>query len=98
LPSEAARFQRAVGDRDRRFFAALGLLAAAGSTAGVLLFGHGGTLPAAGGCVSYAQAGVMGGGSWRFCGADAAAFCRQHAGEDRRLDARCRQLSSATRD
>jgi hypothetical protein len=38
----------------------------------------------------------MGGGTWRFCGADAVAFCRQHAAESSSLADRCRRLGAST--
>jgi hypothetical protein len=92
LPSEAARLTRPVGDRDRRFFAALALLAAVGTTAGVVFFGHGGGTPGSARCLTYDQAGVLGGGTWHLCGSDAAAFCRAHATEDVTLAAKCDAL------
>jgi hypothetical protein len=92
MPAEAARLQHRVGARDRRFFAALALLGAAGTTAGVLFFAHGGSGASSSRCLAYDAAGVMGGGTWHVCGSDATAFCRTHAGESRRLDARCAKL------
>jgi hypothetical protein len=92
LPSEAARLTRPVGARDRRFFAALALLAAVGTSLGVVFFGHGGGAPAATRCLTYDQAGVLGGGTWHLCGADATAFCRAHAAQDHTLAAKCDAL------
>jgi hypothetical protein len=92
LPSEAARLSRPVGARDRRFFAGLALLAAAMTCGGVLLFGHGGGNAGAARCLTYDQAGVLGGGTWHLCGADAAAFCRAHAAKDTALAAKCDAL------
>lgn len=93
MPSEAARFSRPVDARDRHVFAALALVAAAGTSAGVLLFGHGGGAAGAAGCFSYNQPGVMGGGTWHLCGEDATAFCRAHRDESTTLDARCDELN-----
>lgn len=92
MPSEAARLARPVGARDRRFFAALALLAAVGTSLGVVFFGHGGGAPASARCLTYDQAGVLGGGTWHLCGADAAAFCRAHAAGDHALAAKCEEL------
>lgn len=92
MPAEAARLHRPVGERDRRFFAALALLAAAGTAAGVLLCGHGGRSTARR-CLAFDQPGVMGGGTWRYCGDDAAAFCRTHAAESAQLAAKCETLN-----
>jgi hypothetical protein len=96
MPAEAGRLERGVGSRDRRFFAVLACLAAAGTIAGVLLFGHGGGASGANGCVSYDQAGVMGGGTWRFCDAEAVGFCRAHARESKQLAAQCAKLEVKT--
>jgi hypothetical protein len=93
VPAEAARLQRRIGDRDRRFFATLALLAAAGTIVAVLLFGY--SRGAAGGattCVAFDQPGVMGGGTWHYCGDRAAAFCRTHASESAQLTATCARL------
>jgi hypothetical protein len=38
----------------------------------------------------------MGGGTWRFCGADAITFCLQHAAENSSLADRCRRLGTVT--
>ena len=47
-------------------------------------------------CVTLDQAGVMGGGTWRFCGADAVTFCLNHAADDSTLADRCRRLDDNT--
>jgi hypothetical protein len=80
---------RPVGARDRRFFAALALLLGVGTSVGVLVFGHGSGSSSSAGCLTYDAAGVLGGGTWHVCGADAAAFCRAHASQDKALAAKC---------
>jgi hypothetical protein len=82
-----------VAARDRRFLAGLSLLAATGTAAGLLAFGHGGGGAAAAGCLRYDQPGVLGGGTWHLCGADAAAFCRAHRAESAKLAAKCEGLA-----
>ena len=94
MPSEAARLARPVGDRDRRFFASLALLAAAGTGAGALFLGHGGGA-AASRCLTYDAAGVLGGGTWHLCGSAAGAFCRAHRGESETLAAKCDALHAS---
>jgi hypothetical protein len=96
MPAEAGRLERRVGTRDRRFFAVLVCLAAAGTIAGVLLFGHGGGASGANRCVSFDQAGVMGGGTWRFCDDEAVGFCRAHAHDSKRLADQCAKLDVKT--
>ena len=96
VPAEAARFTRRIGRRDRRFLATLAgreppaIAFAAGFVA------HGGTSTPRSDCVTLDQAGVMGGGTWRFCGADAVTFCLQHAAESSSLADRCRRLGTVT--
>jgi hypothetical protein len=92
LPSEAARFARPVGARDRRFFAALALIAAAGVGAGSFFVGGGGATTGTARCLTYDAAGVLGGGTWHLCGSDAAAFCQAHRSESATLAAKCEQL------
>ena len=97
MPAEVARLHHRVGDRDRRFFAALALLAVAGTIAAVLLFGHNSSSPGStpGGatqCIAFDQPGAMGGGTWHFCGVRATAFCRAHASESAQLTATCARL------
>ncbi len=94
MPAEAARFTRRIGRRDRRFLAALGGVAAAGIAFGAGFAAHGSSSTPRGGCVTLDQAGVMGGGTWRFCGADAVTFCLQHAAESKALADRCRRLGT----
>jgi hypothetical protein len=92
MPAEVARLHNRIGDRDRRFFAALALLAVAGTIAAVLLFARHGSTPASTQCIAFDQAGAMGGGTWHFCGVRATAFCHEHAGESAQLTATCARL------
>jgi hypothetical protein len=94
VPAEAARFTRRIGRRDRRFLAALAGLGAAGIAFGAGFVAHGGTSTPRSDCITLDQAGVMGGGTWRFCGADAVTFCEQHAAESSTLADRCRRLGT----
>jgi hypothetical protein len=84
---------RPVGARDRRFLAALATLGAVGAAAGALLAGGHGGAPGSARCISYDAAGVLGGGTWHLCGADAAAFCRAHRDESPALAAKCERLA-----
>lgn len=47
---------------------------------------------AAGPCVSVIRASWMGGASFRYCGADAAAYCKRFAATDSELAAQCARL------
>jgi hypothetical protein len=94
VPAEAHRLQRRVGDRDRWFFVALACAAAIGTGAGAVAV-HGGSSRTAQRCVTRDAAGVLGGGTWRFCGEQALAFCRAHASEEPSLAAQCAKLRKA---
>jgi hypothetical protein len=96
VPAEAIRFDWRVGRRDRRFFAALACAAVVGAPAVVFVARHH-TAPAATSsapCIDVAHAGVLGGGAYHYCGADAIAFCRRFAADDA-VTAKCDQLASA---
>ena len=96
MPAEAQRLRRKIGRRDR----VLITVALAGSV--VVL----GTAAAAAelnkpeskaNCVTYDQAGVMGGGTWRLCGASAAALCAERSNRSRRIRAQCNRLAAASK-
>jgi hypothetical protein len=44
------------------------------------------------GCVTTMRASIMGGATYKYCGADAAPACRQFSARDRDLAARCVEL------
>ena len=90
MPAEAKRLNRGLGVRDRRFFAAVACAAATGTSVGALAVAHGNS-PSAG-CVTRDAAGVLGGGTWRYCGARAIAYCRAHAREDASLSVQCARV------
>ncbi|HUZ82058.1 MAG TPA: hypothetical protein VMU73_07410 [Gaiellaceae bacterium] len=96
MPAEAARLTRRFGRRDRRFLAAVAGAGAASAAFAAFFVPHGAASTPRSGCVTLDQAGVMGGGTWRFCGADAVAFCRRHAAETSVLAERCRRFGETT--
>jgi len=96
MPAEAARLTRRIGRRDRRFLAALAGAGAAGTAVAALFVTHGEASTPRSDCVTLDQAGVMGGGTWRFCGVAAITFCRQNAANDSALADRCRRLADTT--
>jgi hypothetical protein len=74
VPAEAERLQRSLHRRDRLAIATV--LAATGITIAGALFVHGETShPRSAQCISYDDAGVMGGGTWHLCGDAALKFC-----------------------
>jgi hypothetical protein len=94
MPAEAVRFQRQVGVRDRRFlFVLAGIAASLTLFATVWVGAHGAATPRAD-CITFDEAGVMGGGTWHFCGADAVTFCQTHVAADpAKLAAVCAKLN-----
>lgn len=97
MPAEAARLKRQVGRRDRRFFAALVCAAVVGTPAIILAGRHETTPPSRQGaaCIDVPHAGVLGGGTYHYCGADAFEFCRRFAG-DAAVTARCEAFGRAS--
>jgi hypothetical protein len=97
MPAEAARLKRQVGRRDRRFFAALAC-AAVVATPAIIFAGRHETTPSSregAACVDVAHAGVLGGGRYHYCGADAVEFCRRFAG-DSGVTAQCEAFGRAS--
>jgi hypothetical protein len=97
VPAEAARLKRRVGRRDRRFFAALACAAVVATPAIVLAARHE-TKPSpreGAACIDVAHAGVLGGGTYHYCGADAVDFCRRFAG-DAGVTVQCEALARAS--
>jgi hypothetical protein len=92
VPAETARFRRRVRPRDLWL---IGLVAgglAVGAPAAVLLSDTGsGTR--GGRCVTTIETGFMGGQTRRYCGREAAAFCRARAARPAGPDEACRRFA-----
>lgn len=95
MPAEVERLQRGLGRRDRRFLAALFLAGLVLAPAAAVLH-HGGRASRIDApCVAVAHAGVLGGGTYRYCGAAAVSFCRRFAGDEGAVAA-CARLAHAS--
>jgi hypothetical protein len=92
VPAETQRLQRRITPRDRWFVAVLACAALVGTPAAVLLSSHDARPGADAGCVTTVRASIMGGATYKYCGARAATACRQFGGDDKRLAARCEAL------
>ena len=92
MPAEVGRLARRLRSRDRWFLVAVAVLLAAGAAVAVPLSRSGGTVPVRTDCVSKSTAGVLGYGTYRYCGAAARPFCRRFAPGDPKLTAECRRL------
>jgi hypothetical protein len=93
VPAEVGRLRRRLEDRDRWFLALIAVALAVAAAVAVPLASNGGAQQTTRtDCVSESRAGVMGYGTFHFCGADARPFCRQYAPGDAKLAADCRRL------
>ena len=92
MPVESERLQRRITGRDRWFLALLAALALAGTLSAVLLLPHGSSPSTDARCVTMLRASIMGGATYKFCGANSVTACRTFANEDKALAARCEQL------
>ena len=93
MPAEAVRLHRPVEGRDKRFLFGLGAAAASLTIAVTIFVGaHGASSPRTD-CITFDEAGVMGGGTWHFCGTEAGRFCKTHvASEPAKFAAVCAKL------
>jgi MFS family permease len=93
VPAEAHRLARRFGRRDRIVIGAAALAGVLG-TAGAVAAGGSHAQRADSRCLVYSEAGAMGGGTWRLCGADAAAFCSHRGGMNSALAAQCARVTA----
>jgi hypothetical protein len=93
LPAETKRLQRRITGRDRWFLALLAALALVGTPVAALLLAHGSHPATNARCVTTMRASIMGGATYKYCGAKAvAAACREFAAKDKALAKRCEEL------
>jgi len=88
------RLERRIGRRDRAFLAGLTCAALLAVPAFVLL-GRNDARPASltgAGCIEAAHAGVLGGGTYRYCGSDARSFCARFAPAEAAIAGKCARL------
>jgi hypothetical protein len=97
VPAESERLQRRITGRDRWFLALLALVALVGTPSVVLLLPHGTHPSRDARCVTTMRASIIGGGTYRYCGANAVVACRQFATADEALAARCETLGLTRR-
>jgi hypothetical protein len=92
VPAESERLRHRITGRDRWFLALLALTALVGTLGAVLLLRHGSDPRTDDRCVTTMRASIMGGATYKYCGASAVTACRQFATEDKGLAARCEEL------
>lgn len=97
MPAEAIRLERRISRRDRAFLAGLACAGVLAVPAFVLL-GRDDTRPSSqtgAGCIEAAHAGVLGGGTYRYCGSDAKSFCARFAPAEAAIAGKCAGLGLA---
>jgi hypothetical protein len=92
VPAESKRLYRRIGRRDRWFLALLLVAALVATPAAVVLLQNDSARGADDRCVTVMRASIMGGATYKYCGASAVVACRQFAGEHKALAARCEAL------
>ena len=97
MPAESQRLRRRISRRDRLFLALLALLAIAGTPGAVLLLPTGPPSRPDSRCVTTVRASIVGGATYRYCGASAAVACRQYATGDKAFAAQCQKLDALRR-
>lgn len=97
MPAETRRLQRRITGRDRWFLALLACAALVGTPSAVLLLQHS-SRPGTGAlCVTTIRASIVGGATYKYCGENAVAACRQFATHDKGLAAQCEKLGLVRR-
>jgi len=86
--------RRPLGRRDRRFLAAIGLVAALGIAGAVFAYAGRSHHPSRSDCVAVTLPSTMGGASTRFCGEAARRFCRTQGGPRTPYAAACRRAGA----
>lgn len=92
MPAEAHRLQRPIGRRDRRLIAAILTASGIAITAATLFAHYENPRRGSAQCVTYNDAGVMGGGTWNLCGVAALTLCNDNPAKSARLETQCAAL------
>lgn len=88
MPAEAQRLRRRFGTRDRLAIGAAALAAVLATTGAVAAAGSH-VRHRTDACLRYSEAGALGGGTWRLCGAEATVFCARRGDKGSTLLAQC---------
>jgi hypothetical protein len=97
VPTESERLRRRISGRDRWFLVLIAVAALVGTPSAVLMAQHGSHPGADPNCVTVLRASIMGGATYKYCGANAIAACKQFAANDKGVAARCEQLGLSRR-
>jgi len=92
VPTESERLRRRISGRDRWFLVLISVAALVATPSAVLLAQHDSHPGTDTNCVTVLRASIMGGATYKYCGTNAIAACKQFAAHDSGLAARCEQL------
>ena len=93
MPAESGRLLRRITGRDRWFLGLLAVAALVGTLGAVLLLPHGSPPNTDARCVTMLRASIMGGATYKFCGAKEVVACRKFANGEKATAARCNELA-----
>ena len=97
MPAETQRLQRRITGRDRWFLVVLASAALVGTPSAVLLSPHGSPPSTDARCVTTIHASIIGGATFKYCGANAVEACRQFTTHDKGLAAQCERIDLVRR-
>jgi hypothetical protein len=89
VPAESERLRRRISGRDRWFLLLIAVAALVATPSAVLLSRHGSHSSPDPNCVTVLRASIMGGATYKYCGASAIAACKQFAARDKGVAAQC---------
>jgi hypothetical protein len=92
VPAESERLRRRISGRDRWFLALLLVAALVATPIAVILLQNGSPRSSDDRCVTVMRASIMGGATYRYCGASAATACKRFGSRHEALAARCEAL------
>lgn len=92
MPAESERLRRRISGRDRWFLVLIAVTALVATPSTILLARHGSHPSTDPNCVTVLRASIMGGATYKYCGTNAIAACKQFSANDKGLATRCEQL------
>ena len=95
MPAESERLRRRISGRDRWFLLLIAVAALVAAPSAALLSRHGSPAKVDPNCVTVLRASIMGGATYKYCGANAVAACKQFAAGDKGVAAQCEERGLA---
>jgi hypothetical protein len=91
VPAESERLRRRISGRDRWFLLLIAVAALVATPSAVLLSRHSSHSSPDPNCVTVLRASIMGGATYKYCGANAIAACKEFAPRDKGVAAQCEE-------